>query len=198
MAQSFVSLIHGVRRLYRLHPNRQWMAHLSTHLLSHGAASTSCFNWSGGILSGLRGIDATRYAASLLEDNRQAFREGASLSIVAKSLGGLIAEKALALLRDDVQIYAFLRVGVPDARTTLRMPNVSRVVNVTSRNDQLYRFAKYVVPYVAFAGLGGNTTTECVELQNLTHHELTENTILHNEYLPDATTYDLYWRLLNR
>jgi len=174
------------------------MEHFRAYLLTHGAASVSCFNWSGGILQGLRGIDAARYAATLLEDYQRASHEGASLSIVSKSLGGLIAEKALELLRDDVHVSVFLRVGVPDARTALRLPNVSRVVNVTSLNDQIFRLGQRVVPYfVNTRPSDGETATESVQLRSLTHYALTEYALLHNDTVPDTTTYDLYWRLLN-
>lgn len=198
MPQTHVSLIHGARRLYRLHPNRQWMGHLRDYLLNHGAAYVSCFNWSGGILQGFRGTDAAGYATNLMEDYRRAVSEGARLSIVSKSLGGLIAEKALALLRDDIHVHVFLRVGVPDVRTTLRLPDVVRVVNVTSRKDYISELGKRVVPYLADADpVGGETSTENVQLRSVTHYSLTEYTLLHNETVQDATTYDLYWRLLN-
>lgn len=175
------------------------MSRFRDYLLNRGAAAVSCFDWSGGILRGLSGIDATPYAASLLENYRHALREDARLSIVAKSLGGLIAEKALALLQDDIRVHVFLRVGVPDVRTMLGLPNVARVVNVTSRSDQLFRLGKGIVPYLAnVSPAGSGTNTENVQLQGLTHYELTEQTTLQKEPVRDATTYDLYWRLLNQ
>jgi hypothetical protein len=175
------------------------MSRFRDYLLSRGVASVSCFNWSGGILRGLRGIDATAYAANLLEDYRRALREGTRLSIVSKSLGGLIAEKALALLQDAVQVHILLRVGVPDVRPALGLTNVAHVMNVTSRDDLLFRLGKHVVPYfVDGSAAGGEANTENVQLQGLSHYGLTEHALLRDEAIPDATTYDLYWRLLNR
>ena len=198
MQPQFVSLIHGVRRLHRLRPYTRWMDDFRDYLIGKGVASVSCFCWNGAIVRGFAGIDASRYADDLLRNYRCARDAGGSLSIVSKSAGGLIAEKALHLLNGDVRIDLFLRIGVPDVRAKVPIDNVDRVANVTSLRDKLFRFGKLAAPYFVNKRIvGADIPTVNIELRTLTHRALSECTCLSEEGIADPTTYDLYWRLLN-
>jgi len=199
LQSQYVSLIHGVRRVFRRHPNRQWMERFGRFLLDKGALSVSSFDWSGGLVRGFRTTDAPRYAAALAQEYRRARNANAPLSIVTKSLGGLIAEKALLLLGDEVQVDTLLRIGVPDARKSPRLPNVSRVVNVTSKSDRLRPLGTWFVPFfVSNHAVYAMPHVENVALRAPNHFELTELMPLREDAIADATTYDLYWRLLNQ
>lgn len=193
MPATFVSVIHGTRRLYHLHPNRRWMDVLGKYLLDRGVAGVSCFEWSGGLLRGFRAVDAPAYAKELLELHSAARAAGGSLSIVAKSLGGVIAERALLLLRHQIQVDLFLRIAVPDTRVVLDLPNVSRVVNVISSEDRLYRLGLWAAPlFPAHRQTSQPTATETITILRLSHFDLTECTPLRD----GQTTYELYSRLL--
>lgn len=197
MPPQYVSLIHGVRRLHRVHPNTGWMDELRAFLLERDVAAVTCFRWSGAILRGMRAIDASRYADALLRDYRRAQDAGGSLSIISKSAGGIIAEKALALLNDEIQIDLFLRIGVPDVRKEVSLRNVHRIANITSLRDRLFALGRLVVPYFVRPGESAEAiATTNIQLRTLSHYALSELTPLKNEGVPDETTYDLYWRLL--
>jgi hypothetical protein len=187
----FVSLIHGTRRLNHITPNRQWMTHLREYLLDNGIADVSSFSWSGGVARGLRTVDSAAYADELLKVYEAARSAGGTLSIIAKSLGGWIAEQALVSIAGEIDVDLFLRIAVPDFRTVLPLPNVSRVVNVTSRNDRLYRAGRWIAPLFLQHGADGTNADEIV-LDDASHFALTECIPLDG----DRTTYDLYRQLL--
>ncbi len=186
MSARTVSLIHGTRRLYRLRPNRQWMYALRDDLLADGFVGVSCFEWGGGVLRGFLAVDAPRYANEL---RRTA--NGRQVSIVAKSLGGIIAERAIALLQNDVRIDVFLRIAVPDARTAMWLPNVNRIVNVISPSDRLYRAGRLVAPLFLHETPTGRVA-DTIVLPGLSHYALTERTRCER-----TTTYELYRRILS-
>jgi hypothetical protein len=193
----FVSLIHGARRLHRLSADRSWMLRFSEYLQRNSISHVSCYSWSGGLMRGLRALDAGAYAGELVKMYRAARDTGGSLSIVAKSLGAAIAERALVMKGHDVKIDLFLRIGVPDVRTALRLPGVSRIVNVISTGDHLYRAGLWVMPFF----LRGGTDTKAkplveIRLSSLSHSELTECTSIDGDDGVGVTTYDLYRRLL--
>ena len=159
---------------------------LSRDLLADGFGRASCFEWSGGVLRGFLAVDAPRYANEL-----RRVANGHSVSIVAKSVGGIIAERAITLLRNDVEIDVFLRIAVPDARTALRLPNVNRIVNVISTSDRLYRAGRLIAPlFLRETPRAG--VPETIVLPGLSHYALTERTLCER-----TTTYELYRRILS-
>jgi hypothetical protein len=190
----FVSLIHGVRRIHRATPNRAWMALLSEYLLEHGIAHVSSFSWSGGLLRGFSAADAVPYADQLKREHQSAQAAGASLSIVAKSLGGVIAERALLRLQETVEVDLLLRIAVPDVRPELQVPNVSRIVDVISTGDRLYGAGKVLTPLLfRDRSSASGTKPKKILLSGLSHFALTECMPLHESH---STTYELYLRLI--
>lgn len=198
MPAGYVCIIHGARRPYRLRPNRLWMNWMGEYLLNHGVVGVSSFSWSGGFLRGLLASDASAYAVELLHSYRSALDASASFSIVAKSLGGLIAERALLLLSREVKVDLFLRIGVPDNRAVLPLTNVSRIVNVTSSGDRLYRAGLWITPvFLPTSKSAPQTGIAEIQFRRVTHSGLTECTALTDEGLGDVNTYDLYLRLID-
>jgi hypothetical protein len=167
------------------------MYELRDELLSNGFAGVSCFEWGGGLLRGFLALDAHAYADELRRAHDLAKSTNGSLSIIAKSLGGVIAERALVRLRNEVEVDVFLRIAVPDARTVLRLPNVNRIVNVISPNDRLYHAGRLIAPLFLRASSEGSTTTETILLSGLSHYSMTERT-----RCEESTTYEMYRRIL--
>jgi hypothetical protein len=167
------------------------MDHLGKYLIDNGITAVSSFSWSGEVVRGLRTADASAYAGELLKVYTAARAAGGLLSVIAKSLGGWIAERALASMAGELQVDLFLRIAVPDFRTILPLPNLSRAVNVTSRNDRLYRAGRWIAPLFLQRGTEGTEVHEIV-LDDASHFVLTERIPLDG----DRTTYDLYRRLL--
>lgn len=193
----FVSLIHGARRLYLLTPNRSWMGEFAEYLQQNGVTRVSTFEWSGAFIRGLQLRDAPRYAEELLREYRLAQAAGGTLSIVAKSLGALIAERAIVMLAREIRIRLFLRVGVPDLRTTIPISGVSRIVNVTSDCDRLYRYGLLIVPrYLDDTAVASREPITEIRLPRLSHAGLTRCTHLSGAS-QEETTYSLYRRLLS-
>jgi hypothetical protein len=195
MPPQIVSLIHGVRRVHRRVPNRQWMHSLGSFLENQGVTSVTHLDWNGGLVTGFLATDAPRYATALHDDHRRALEQNGGLSIVAKSLGGLIAEKAIRLLQGDVHIDTFLRIAVPDRRPRLHLPGVTRVVNVISDRDLLFWLGQWFRPFFMddHDTQHDGAKPEIIRLRGLSHFDLTELRSLSD----GMTTYELYRRVLN-
>ena len=123
------------------------MRRFSNYLAGNGLPNVSSFTWSGGLIRGLRASDAAAYAIDLSQCYMAARHAGGSLSIVAKSQGCVIAERALVLLNGAIEVDLFLRIGVPYSGA-LRLPHVARIVNVTSSEDRLFLIGTWLMPFV--------------------------------------------------
>lgn len=192
--QVVASIIHGARRLSSQTPNTRWMSDLEMHLRRRGVVPF-LFKWSGGLVHGVTLRDASRYAEELRLRYRSAAASGAVLSIVAKSLGGAIAERALRLA-SEVKVDLFLRIGVPDARRDVFLPNVHRLVDVNSADDSLHRFGQVFSRLMFPPSPQIGYSNRCVvTLAGLSHAQLTNDHPIFATSIA-ASTYELYEKLL--
>jgi pimeloyl-ACP methyl ester carboxylesterase len=157
------------------------MTELAAYLERCGISPVECFDWSGGVFDAILAKDAIRYAERLLAAHRR------RASIIAKSMGALVAEQALAIAR-DVRVDVLIRVGVPDRRCDLSLPNVRRIVDVTSSNDILARFAAPVLtPLLPKLAAGAPTPCDAIRLNEFSHRDLTS-----------VATFDVYRTILTQ
>lgn len=157
------------------------MTELAAYLERCGIYRVDCFEWSGGVVDALLAKDAMTYANRLMSERQQ------RVSIIAKSMGALVAEHALTIAR-EVHVDVLVRVGMPDRRRGLSLSNVARVVDVTSSSDKLDRFAaRFLTPLLPRGAGGSPTRCDAIRLDQLSHRELTS-----------AVTFDLYRTILTQ
>ena len=145
-----------------------------------GIEHVECYDWSGSVIATFLARDAERYSSHL-----RAAADSGPLSIVSKSLGAIVAEQAL-LIAAEVSVDIFIRIGVPDRRSTLSLANVNRVVNVVSSGDRLDRLAsRFLTPLLSNVSDAATVRGDEIRLAGLSHRQLTS-----------ARMLDLYSRLL--
>jgi hypothetical protein len=164
-----ISIIHGARRPFTSQNiSGQWIDELARHLQSHGVGEARAFHWPGGL-----GIDTLKRAiddycahlADCIASVNRKDEETGEVHILAKSLGALIAERALLDLeymgRGQPVCGTLLRVAPPDFRHAVAVSNVREVVDLTSDKDCLWRVGRFPALAFVYLFLRGGSTCGC-------------------------------------
>lgn len=204
-----VSIIHGARRIRRSknYPP-QWPNRLSRFLRLDGFDPVIPFFWTGSVLDILSTKIARSYANHLCRLLTQ-YDTGNSqcISIIAKSAGAIIAERALKFLPECINstigvnsISSFIRIAVPDVRKTLHTPYIRNVINIVSNNDILYKAS--ILPLTAMItilGLNvrGGRHFKTYTLEGIRHGDFNKNIKIPSSNFFQGTLYEFYVKILN-
>ncbi len=201
-----ISIIHGARRIncsYNYRPN--WPDRLALFFISQGFRPVIPFYWSGSILDIFSDKIARAYSSHLKKlikyNNNQS---SLSVSIVAKSGGAIIAEKALCMISARKKIdfgtfSTFLRIAAPDARTNINASLFNNTVNIISSQDWLYKLMKFPTTAIIKASIPNTkhiVRCKTYKIEGLKHGDFNENIKINLPKIFQGNVYDFYAKIL--
>ena len=167
-----------------------WAHDLREYLHEHGGVDTTIFTWTGGI-----GAAAIARAARRLATFIGAHTGYRSIVLFGKSVGGLVAERALLGGGEFPNVTRLIYVAAPHPSPRVRLPSRIRLTNIYSPQDRMLRLANTVI----CKGRGTLVIegAEDVRLDRVTHSGFNRNTTVEHDggSLP---LFELYRRCIDR
>jgi hypothetical protein len=200
-----VVIIHGA--VLRA-STRRWMNLLKDHLLHLGTPEVRLFFWNG--RANLKAIEEAGSDLSTQLTNwfaNEKTKSNSSLSVFAKSSGGLVFRSALEHLANhsiSLGCDVLLQAAVPNpVITESTLCSVKKVVNLYSKADWLIRSSFLMGPYKGYRQILGsvNGADECnlhnVEIPALGHKDFNWNTPITTGSWAGRSLYDIYYEILS-
>lgn len=194
---TIVSLIHGARRFNEpLGVYPYWVNSFKEHFSKEYNIKVVPFIWDGGIKNAFQKKVAADYSRHL--EQLQFHHGEKEISIISKSLGGIVVENALNKIQPDVDINTLVRIATPDIRRRLNILNVQKIIDVRSSADLKDKTFKCLVTLVQVCLNGTKSKPnikETITLDNVKHHEfnLSDKEINYQNYW---NVYSLYKDLI--
>ena len=167
-----------------------WALDLQAYLHEHGDVDTTIFSWTGGIGPASIARAARRLAAFIAA--HAGYR---SIVLFGKSVGGLVAERALLGGGEFPNVTRLIYVAAPHPSRRVRLPARIRLVNIYSPQDRMLRLANTVI----CRGRGTLVIegAEDVRLDRVTHSGFNRNTTVEHDGRP-LPLFELYRRCIER
>jgi|GEM_PF-3574178 len=148
--------------------NGDWAEELRNSL-SDSPLNICIFSWSGGITQTFSINPAAEKLAQMLEERNIS----SPLIFFGKSLGGLVAEKAITRLNNEKSIEKLIYVATPHASANRQLPEGLAIINIFSPADRYLNLANKVL----FWGQGVTELEpgENIEIPNLKHNDFNLN-----------------------
>ena len=196
------SIIHGAKRVcIDIGTSTKWVDQLALHLQSTNLDKVTPFFWTGRLHDAFSEETTEAYLEHLLELSGGGTKP---INIFAKSLGAIIAEVSLDKIYKSgktLQVNNFVRVGVPDTRSTIGVGNVFNIVNIISHSDSMYRYAKFPLSLLIKHFVSENSVQKLEPLQVLfegfSHSDFNEHgCVVSDKNGTRINIYDYYSNLL--
>lgn len=168
---------------------KDWTLNLKKYLEKTHAYDVRIFNWSGGVSERKSISPAAKELSQLLSQSKQYEK----ISIIAKSLGGRVAELALEEIRQS-NIKKLIYIATPHNKRKTDLANV-KIINVYSNEDKYLDLANKII----YFGRGTKflTGAENIVLKRLRHSDFNTNQkVIYNR--KPMRLYQLYQDLISR
>jgi hypothetical protein len=200
-----VSIIHGSRRPFsNKNYQKNWMNPLKTYFRSNGIELIDLYYWSGDLLSALNKKETELYTEHLSKFIDKCMENKiSSISIIAKSVGVVIADTAVHKLKVDKnfqKIDKFIKIASPDLNENYDDKKYNQVFSLTSGEDVLYNIAKRLGPistkFFPFSQETGKSIVSKIKLDGFSHSDFNINKKIESDIYSSRNLFDLYIQLL--
>jgi len=192
------SIIHGAKSIGTpIVDSTVWVTSLARYI-EHNNHLVFSYYWSGKIAESCSQLTIKEYAEHLFNLSLYGKRQ---VNIYAKSLGVVIAEKAISYLYDNnqsIDINKFIRVGSPISRNLFCEDLGNKNINIQSSSDYLCLLGRLVIePFYCSSYLKSENVKNNICINGLSHSDFNRSDI--KVSLPTSEVialFELYKRLL--